>query len=231
MHKWLACHLGEELLLSPFWMYQTVLCLAWTCQNMLWQVHLWSSGLPQMLLALRFPRHKLCPSCWLLSVVLSALPTFDWSSWGRLLVLGYSEDVEDFSISFISMKACTFLVSTLYASWVRFPLKNLRSLDMKTKLSQLKVMLALAVSSRAIMLYSWGAADFSINHHIIHNVVDIGIPLSTLSSLSWDISPMILSPNNSCSHLNFLHGVWMLSLDCFLHPVWHTNTQTWHLAW
>ena len=105
--------------------------------------------------------------------------------------------------------ACTFLGSTLYPSVVRFPLKNSRPLDFKTNLSQLKVMLfPLSVSSRVMMILSWGTLTFPSTSTSSAMLWTFGMLLSILSSLSWKKSSATLSPNSSHSCLKFPMG-WL----------------------
>ena len=102
---------------------------------------------------------------------------------------------------------------------------NLRSLDLKTNLSWLKVMSSLAVSSRVVMLVSQGLQLF---YQQAHYLQCCGIPLSicqvSLGKQLLLLVQMVVISTWSCSM-----GCCMLTLGSFLCPVWHTNMQTWHL--
>ena len=93
MHRRLVCHAEEEWLLAPFWgCIMLGLDLLNYAETGAFAIYL-LDFLKCCLMCI--PRTKLCPSCWVFSVLLSALLTLDWSSWGSSLAPGSFEDLEE----------------------------------------------------------------------------------------------------------------------------------------
>ena len=106
------------------------------------------------------------------------------------------------------MIACVFLGLTLYPFGMRFPSKNLQSLDLKTSLSALKVMLfGLQVCSSVMMLASCGTSAGLWIKTSSAMLRVLGMLLRTWSSLSLKTPPASLSSNGDHSHQNLHHDV------------------------